>query len=236
MYLGTSRLIRLMKVKMDKYPMISKERKQELREKIKGLQLPFLPEVSCRKETLLTGEEVYIVRHKNLGDLGRILILQNGENCQLSFEVIGDEDDPGTVQRKEVFEPISHEISHLMESIFGKGNGTIKPYESPVQIQSFRAERIECNKCGACVAFIVYAPPNATPAVLEDNVRHSFSKAKEFNVPTWVISEESKVLINNMYVPRLLSLKFFPERESIKYILGTELDDILCPLVEKHCR
>lgn len=62
-----------------------------------------------------------------------------------------------------------------------------------------------------------------------------FSKAKEFNVPAWVLGEERDVVVNNQYVSEFLSLKFWPEREPSRIMLETEMDDILCPLVENHC-
>jgi hypothetical protein len=212
--------------------MISNERKVE--EKMKVFPLP--PEVSWRKEISMAGQQAYMFRHEELGDFGRLLIFQNGKDCQLMFEVIGDEDDPMTSQRKAIFEPISRDISNFMELTFGKGAATFKPYETPNQMQQFMGERIVCNRCDTCVAFIVYAPPNATEASLQDHARMGFAKGKEFNVPTWVISEESIVLVNNQRIPRLSSLKVFPEREPTTLILGTELDDILCPLVEYHCK
>jgi hypothetical protein len=219
---------------VDDYPMISKERKRELAEMAKNLKLPLPPEVSCWKEILSTRQTVYMFRHQDFGDLGRMLIFQNKGESQCVFEVIGDEDDPMTAQRKTIFEPIAHDMSDFMEATIGKGTGTIKSYETPAQSQMFEAERITCRKCGTLVAFIVYSSDD-TRASLEDNARFGFAKAKEFNVPTWVIGEESDVVVNNQYVSRFLSLKVWPEREPMRLMLGTELDDLLCPLVEDHC-
>lgn len=226
--------IKLLNLYHDDYPMISEKRKQELAEKIKGRGLPLPPEVSCRKEILPTGKPFYIFRHVELGDLGRMLIVPNGNESQFMFEVTGEEDDPMTDQKKAVFEPIAHDIGNLMESILGKGKGTFKPYKSPEQRQEFIGERIMCKKCDTTVAFLVYAPPNATESTLQDYGRIGFAKGKEFGVQTWVISEED--LVNNQGMPRLLTLKVFPERETTKPMLASELDDILCPLVEYHCK
>ncbi len=138
-------------------------------------------------------------------------------------------------QRKAIFEPIAHAISDQMEAIFGKGKGTVKPYDSPQQRHTFEAECIPCPKCDAMVAFLVYAPEADTAASLEDYARLGFAKAKEFDVPAWVLGKEQDVLVNNQYEGRFLSLKIWPERGLVKYILGTEMDDLLCPLVENHC-
>lgn len=212
------------------FPMISKEKKIEI--KLKDFPLPL--GISWRKEIAMTGKPIYVFRHDELGDIGRLIIFQSGEGCQLMFEVIGEEDDPTTDQRKAIFEPISQDVSDFMESVFGKGIGDLKPFEIPNQMQQFMGERIMCNKCDTTVAFLVYAPPNATEATLQDYARMGFAKGKEFKVPTWVISEED--MVNNQKIPRVLTLKVFPEREVTKPMLANEFDDILCPLVEYHCK
>jgi hypothetical protein len=178
---------------------------------------------------------VYIFRHKDLGDIGRMFILPHGEQSQFVYEVTGDEDDPMTQQRRAIFEPIFHDIHAQMASTLGEGKGTPKPYQTPIQTQTINAEHITCSKCDVLVALIVYASQATTGASLEDHARMMFSKAKELNVPAWVLGKEKEVLVNNLYVSQFLSLKFWPIREPVRYILATEMDDILCPLVEKHC-
>ena len=215
--------------------MISEERKLKLSEKTKNLKFPIPPEVSCRKESLPNGHAVYVFRHKDIGDFGRMFILPNAGESQFVFEVIGDEDDPMLEKKKAIFDPIAKDIVSQMESILGKGKSTAKPYETPLQSQEIEAEHITCSKCEALVALIVYAPDATTGAALEDHANIIFPKVKEFNVPTWVLGKEQDVIVDNHCVAQFPSLKIWPEREPVWFILGTEMDDFLEPLIENHC-
>lgn len=39
----------------------------------------------------------YIIRHENLGDLGRIVVSEKQGMCHFSSEVVGDTQDPTTI-------------------------------------------------------------------------------------------------------------------------------------------
>ena len=96
-------------------------------------------------------------------------------------------------------------------------------------------EHITCSKCGVLVALIVYAPDATTGVALEDYASITFFKVKELNVPTWVLGKEQDVIVDNQCISQFPSLKIWPEREPVWFILGTEMDDLLEPLVENHC-
>jgi len=177
-----------------KDPIVSNE--QKIEDKIKEFSLP--PEVSWQKE--IANQPKYVFRHEGLGDIGRLTIFQNGKDSQLMFEVIGDEDDPMTDQRKAIFGPISRNMSDFMESVFGRGTAALKPFETPHQGQPFMGERIMCSKCDTTVAFLVYAPPDATEATLQDYARMGFAKGKEFDVPAWVISGVLSAIVRELRV------------------------------------
>ena len=55
-------------------------------------------------KTLLPDGRSYVFRHRDLGELGRLLIVprSNGEN-QLLFEAVGDPDDPMTQKCHDIF-------------------------------------------------------------------------------------------------------------------------------------
>ena len=215
--------------------MISEERKLKLSEKTKNLKFPIPPEVSCRKEVLFDGQSVYVFRHEDIGDFGQMLILPNAGESQFVFEVIGDEDDPMLEKKKAILDPIAKDIVSQMESILGKGEAAAKPYETPPQSQTIEVEHITCSKCGVLVALIVYAPDATTGVALEDYASITFFKVKELNVPTWVLGKEQDVIVDNQCISQFPSLKIWPEREPVWFILGTEMDDLLEPLVENHC-
>ncbi len=222
--------------KQRRIPMISEERKRELNEKTKNLKFPIPPEVSCRKETLSDGQAVYVFRHEDMGDFGRMLILPNAGESQFVFEVIGDEDNLMLEKKKAILDPIAKDIVSQMESILGKGKSTAKSYETPSENQTIEAEHITCSKCEALVALIVYAPDATTEAALEDYTSIMFSKIRELNVPTSVLGKEQDVIVDNQCLAQFPSLKIWPEREPVWFILGTEMDNILEPLVENHCK
>ena len=111
--------------------MISKERKREIEEKFKNTRFPIPPEVSCHKEFLSNGQVIYVFRHEDLGDVGRLLILPNDGESQFVFEVTGFEDDPMIVQKKAILGPISKDIFTLMISLLGETVGLQRPHRTP---------------------------------------------------------------------------------------------------------
>ena len=95
---------------------------------------PVLPAgITVKKELLHNGRYGYIVRDANLGQLGRILIVPNGNESQIVCEVSGDADDPMTLKRQMILDPIAKEIMSKMTAVCGNGSGKIKPYDSPRQ-------------------------------------------------------------------------------------------------------
>jgi hypothetical protein len=218
--------------------MISEQRKRELSEKIKGQGLQLPPQVTCTKEFLPSGKIVYLFHHPELGNFGRMFISPNGNESQFNFEVTGEEDDPLTEKKKTLLVPMSNTILKQMQDVLGKGKGTVKPSTLSPQAQTIKAEHITCNKCDTLVALIVYAEEATTEAELTDHATIFFKKAKELNVPTWVIGKEemSDIILDDEYVPVFLALKMWPVRGEVRLMPSTEMDDILCPLVEYHCK
>ena len=89
-----------------------------------GFQLP--PEITFQKEHGPTGW-FYSFRHRELGELGRILLQGRSDgHTQVVVEISGDSNDPMTEQRKSVFAPVAMEITQQMDLATG-GTGTIKP-------------------------------------------------------------------------------------------------------------
>ena len=79
------------------------------------------PEISCQKQRL-SDCWVYLFRHQALGELGRIVLkgLPNG-HCHVASEVAGDPDDPMTEKRKDIFAPLSEQMTSILESTLGPG-------------------------------------------------------------------------------------------------------------------
>ncbi len=106
----------------------------------------------------------------------------------------------------------------------------------PSDVRSIKAEHITCKTCHALVAVIVYAEEATTAAELVDHATFFHKKAKELNVPTWVLGKEMvSDIVLMQYHSIFLTLKMWPEREEARLMSEMEIDDLLCPLVEYHC-
>ena len=69
----------------------------------------------------------YVFRHDALGEHGRLVVREHGPaQCLISSEVFGDPQDPMTVKRREILEPITLRLSDLMNQRIG-GQGRVLP-------------------------------------------------------------------------------------------------------------
>jgi hypothetical protein len=193
------------------------------------------PEVTSKKTQLSNGRFAYVFRHATLGELGRLLIIphSNGES-QCVVEVSGDPDDPMTLKRQEILDPIASKMLETMAMICGSGKGKPQPYQAPEQKYEIRCEEIPCKVCGRLVALLVLSEAD-TVAGLEDYSRIMHAIIKEKNVPTWVIGREKEVKINGGYAGLAISMKLWPERGNVQELLSTEFNPILDELIDAHC-
>ena len=200
-----------------------------------GLTLP--KEVSFRKERLPYGW-AYVFRHTQLGDLGRIVLSGRPDGrTQVTCEVAGDQRDPMTEKRAAIFKPLGMEIARQLESATG-GTGTdewiappSRPFELPKQIAS---KLMQCQRCDANVALLIFAEYAQDRGGLEDYVRLMYPKIVELNVPSWVIGPP----IDSPPKPESPAdiLKVWPERESVSQLRPDEFNPILEQLTTTHCR
>lgn len=193
------------------------------------------PEVTSTKTQLSNGRFAYVFRHTTLGELGRLLIIphSNGES-RLVVEVSGEPDDPMTIKRQELLDPIASEMLKTMAMICGNGKGTPEPYQVTEQKYEIGCEEIPCETCGALVALLVLSDAD-TAAGLEDYARMMYAIIKEKNVPTWVIGLEKEVKINGEYAGLALSMKLWPERGNVQELVSTEFNPLLDELIDNHC-
>ena len=157
-----------------------------------GAESPFQlpPGITVSKQTL-PGALAYVFRHKELGELGRILVQARGsDQSQISCEVVGDPDDPMTAVRTRIFEPLGIEITNLLE----QQTGSVPPSEwnGPAPSPPRQSERIECKlmqceTCDAFVALLIFAPEATEPAHFEDYARLMYPEYTRHNLPTWII-------------------------------------------------
>ena len=218
------------------YDTISFERKRELARLIK--ENPFsLPKGFTLQKTVIPGRgEAYVFRHYRMGELGRLLILPHpGGKTQFVVEVAGSEKDPMTKKRRALLEPVSAALIKTMSLILGINEGAPAPYSAPQEEFSIMGQEINCEQCGAVVAFLIHAAGAVDTGQLEDYARLMHDKVLELNVPTWVIGDEKEIKIGRELLGRSLVLKIWPERAESKYMLSIEINSKLDKLIADHC-
>lgn len=128
-----------------------------------AFQLP--PGVSYVKERLAYGW-AYVFRHRELGQLGRI-VLQGREDgrCHVTCEVVGDPDDPMTAQRMAILQPLTTDLMRRLAVQTGStdvGLGVDPPPRPPEPKELIKSKLMQCERCDAGVALLIFAD-RATP-------------------------------------------------------------------------
>ena len=200
-----------------------------------GFKLP--PDVSMRKEWL-SDDCIYVFRHTQLGELGRIVIQSRPDGrAHITCEVVGDANDPMTAERAAIFKPLGMELVHQLDKAIGGtgGDKSASPPPRPAEpLKRVANKLMQCEKCGAFVALLIFADDATDCGGLEDYVRLMYPKIVELNLPTWVIgppidsepSSESPADI----------LKIWPEREALCQLRPDEFNAIIEALATTHCR
>jgi len=201
-----------------------------------GFRLP--PDVSYEKQRLADAW-AYVFRHRVLGELGRILLqeLDDGR-CHISCEVVGDPSDPMTTRRAAIFEPLGLELSRQMEAAFGATPEVAGPIDPPPRLpeakELIESKIIPCERCGAVVAMLIFAPNATDPGRFEDYARKMHPQCTRLNVPTWIIGP---ALGEGPLIERPADvLKVWPRREPIQQLTPAQFNPLLDQLATKHCR
>ena len=197
-----------------------------------------LPEdVSFKKERLESGW-AYVFRHTQLGNLGRIVLFGRPDGrTHVTRDVAGDKGDPMTEKRAAIFKPLGIQLARQLDIATG-GTGEdqwVDPpprrCESPKRVAT---KLMQCERCGASVALLIFADYATDHGGLEDDARLMYPKVVELNVPTWVIGPP----IGNE--PGLESpadiLRIWPQREDICQLRPDEFNPIIEELTRTHCR
>lgn len=191
--------------------------------------------VSFRKE-VLQGNHVYVFRHIELGDLGRIVVqgLQNGHS-HISCEVVGDLDDPMTAVRKDIFAPLSEQVTSIMETLLGKGslNGSVPPPSPKSNTEVVESKLIPCAQCGRNAALLIFADDATTPGDFADYARKMYHKYKELDVPTWIIGPPVGEFAESKTPTHVM--KVWPNRGNIFKTTADEFNAELDAMLDKNC-
>lgn len=194
------------------------------------------PEVSFARHRLGDGW-AYVFRHRTLGDLGRILVQDNGDgHTRVSCELVGDPADPMTAKRAEVFKPLGLEITQRLESRTGtesESEAALPPPQPPPNRELIESQVIPCERCGTVVAMLIFAPEATDPGRFEDYARRMYPEYTRLNVPTWIIGP---ALGNGPPQDRPADiLKVWPSRAPVECLQPAEFNPIIERLATEHC-
>ncbi len=195
------------------------------------------PGVSFAKQRLGDGW-AYLFRDQTLGELGRILVQDTGDgHSRVSCEVVGDPADPMTAKRAEVFKPLGLEIANRLESRTGtvpESEAASPPPQPPPSREIVESQVIPCDRCGAVVAMLIFAPEATDPGRLEDYARKMYPEYTRRDVPTWMIGP---ALGNGPPMDRPAEiLKVWPTRASVERLRPAEFNPVIERLATEHCR
>ena len=142
-----------------------------------------------------------------------------------------------TEKRAAIFKPLGMELARQMDiATGGAGEGElVSPPPRPAEpMKRVASQLIQCKRCGAGVALLIFADDAIDRGGLEDYARLMYPKVVELNVPIWVIGPP----INGKPSSDSLAdvLKIWPEREAIRQIRPDEFDPIIEALATTHCR
>ena len=194
-------------------------------------------EVTFKKCRLRQGGWSYDFRHRVLGALGHILLpdfTERGE-IQVLHTVAGDPEDPQTAERHAVLERLGLEIALRM----GGGPG---PYSDPGEVEPFTRPKIpfkvgeskivQCSRCGAFVALLVFAPGATNARRLEDYARLMYPEYSRRGLPAWIIGPPCGPSPKG---PCDI-LQVWPNRMSMQRLTLGQLDLRVDRLVRRHCQ
>ena len=194
------------------------------------------PDVSFSKRRMAYGW-AYVFRHRTLGELGRIVLQDRPDGrCQLSCEVVGDPADPRTAERAAIFQPLGLALSARIEAATGPVTDPDLPPSSPLPPepkQVIESKLIPCERCGAMVALLIFAPEATDPGRFEDYARLMYPEYTRRNLPTWIIGP---ALGTGPVIDRPADiLKVWPQRAPIQRLRPAEFNSLLDRLAAGHC-
>jgi hypothetical protein len=197
-------------------------------------QLP--ADVSFEKKRLYNAW-AYVFRHRALGELGQILLQELGDGrCHLSCEVVGDPADPMTAQRLAIFQPLGLELTRQMETAMGaaaEGAGEVQPPRPPQAQEVIESKLMACERCGAVVAMLIFAPVATDAGRFEDYARKMYPQYSRLNVPTWIIGP---ALGAEPPMERPADvLKVWPAREPVERLRPAQFNARVDQLATQHC-
>lgn len=202
-----------------------------------GFHLP--AGVSSRKEPVPGGGTAYVFRHTTLGSLGRLVLQERAGQCHVFCEVAGEPEDPMTAQRLAILQPLSLELIQRLEAQFGGPVAAPRASSWPPPASGDPGEWVEskmmqCERCDAGVALLIFAVRATDEGGLEDYARRMYREVVRQNLPTYVIGP---ALGGGPLMDRPADiLKIWPEREPVRRLRPDEFNPLIDVLAQAHCR
>src|SRR5262249_36557010 len=192
--------------------------------------------VSFRKERL-SESSAYVFRHTTLGQLGRLVLRDWAGHCHVSCEVAGDPEDPMTAERLAVFQPVAMALVEHLEAQTGGAvdPGTmVPPPPLPGPGEWVESKLMQCERCDAGVALLIFAERATDHGGLEDYARRMYQQVTRLNLPTYVIGP---ALGEGPLRDRPADiLKIWPGRAPVRRLRPDEFNPIIAALAKAHCR
>ncbi|MGH9396900.1 MAG: hypothetical protein ACRD18_08640 [Terriglobia bacterium] len=92
---------------------------------------------------------------------------------------------------------------------------------------------MQCERCNAVVAMLIFAPKATDPGHFEDYARKMYPEYTRLNLPAWIIGP---ALGDGPLMDRPADiLKIWPAREPIRCLRPAEFNPIVDELATRHC-
>src|SRR6516164_7454469 len=107
------------------------------------------------------------------------------------------------------------------------------PSRPPEPKEVIESKLIPCERCGAVVAMLIFAPNATDSGQFEDYARKMYPHYNHLNVPTWIIGP---ALGEGPLIDRPADvLKVWPAREPIQRLPSAQFNSLLDQFVTRHC-
>lgn len=183
----------------------------------------------------IPGGFVYVFRHTELGDLGRLLVQEESRGrTHITSEIAGDPDDPMTRRRRAILEPIIDELDRQMTHRYGEEAPTSRPPSPGSQGELIESQVIPCRRCDRPAAMLVFTLNFGTePGDLENVTRLMYQNIRKMEVPTFAVGATLVAGSDRRGVANIRQV--WPERGELLQLTERELNWKLDESVEKHC-
>lgn len=157
-------------------------------------------------------------------------------HCQVSCEVAGDPADPLTARRRAVLEPLTTALVRRLEAqtgtVLGTPSGTPPPRPAaPGRI--VESKLMQCARCDAGVALLIFADDATDQGGLEDYARLMYQQIRTTNLPTWIIGPPRGT--EPLPERPAAILQVWPTRAPVQRLRPEEFNPLVEALAQAHC-